>query len=184
MQIQRIVCGVGAVVFGGMVLFGGGQVNAQARSAPPVITTTPDLVDLADLEHRGQPLVEQARSGNGSAGITLAHYSGHYTMLTARTASGGAELHKNWSDFLIVVDGSGTEMTGGTIVDPKTNADGEVRGSTLQGPTAHRLHKGDVLHIPAGTPHQAVMAPGETITIFVIKVQEPATAATTAGAGR
>jgi len=34
------------------------------------------------------------------------------------------------------------------------------------------LHKGDVLHIPAGTPHQAIEAPGQSITIFVIKVEE------------
>ena len=184
MQRQRVVCGIGALLCGGMVLFGCGRVDAQARSAPPVITTTPDLVDLADLAHRGETLIQQARAGNGSAGITLAHFSNSYTMLTARTASGGAELHKHWADYLIVVDGSGTEMTGGTIVNPTTNADGEVRGTTLEAPTAHRLHKGDVLHIPAGTPHQAIMGPGETITIFVIKVAEPTTGAATAPAGR
>ena len=184
MQRQRTICAISAVLCGGMVLFGCGRANAQTRSAPPVITTTPDLLDLADLAHRGQPLIEQARRGNGSAGITLAHYNGHYTMLTARTASGGAELHQHWSDFLVVVDGSGVEMTGGTIVEPKTNPDGEIRGTTLQNPTAHRLHKGDVLHIPAGTPHQAIMAPGESITVFVIKVAEPATGVTTTAAGR
>ncbi|HZQ44135.1 MAG TPA: hypothetical protein VFA99_12845 [Acidobacteriaceae bacterium] len=182
MQRQRIVCGVGAVVCGGMMLFGGARANAQA--AQPAITTAPEVLNFDDLAQRGKALLDQARQGNGSAGITLARYDGHYTMLTARTASGGAELHHNWSDFLIVVDGEGTEMTGGTIVDRKDGPNGETRGKTLEGATPHVLHKGDVIHIPAGTPHQAIEAPGQSITIYVIKVEEPATAMTNTAAGR
>lgn len=185
MQRQRVICGVGAVLCGGMVLLGCGRANAQKPSGQPVITTTPQLLDLAELAERARPLIEQARRGNGSAGITLDHYNGHYTMLTARTATGGAELHQHFADFLIVVDGTGTEMTGGTIVDPQTNPGGEIRGKTLEGATRHILHKGDVLHIPAGTPHQAVEGPGESISIFVIKVEEPASAPmTNTSAGR
>jgi mannose-6-phosphate isomerase-like protein (cupin superfamily) len=184
MQRRKIVCGMGAVLCGGVMLLGCGRAVAQAQPGPPVITTTPELLDFADLAERGKPLLDQARQGNGSAGITLAHYNGHYTMLTARTASGGAELHQHFADFLIVVDGEGTEMTGGTIVDPKTNPGGEIRGKTLEGATPHLLHKGDVIHIPAGTPHQAIEAPGQSITIYVIKVEEPATGMTNTAAGR
>jgi mannose-6-phosphate isomerase-like protein (cupin superfamily) len=181
MRRDRIVCGVGAVVCGGMLLFGAARAAAQTQQ--PAITTTPEVLNFDELAQRGKALLDQARSGSGSAGITLARYNGHYTMLTARTASGGAELHHNWSDFLIVIDGEGTEMTGGTIVDRKDGANGETHGKTLEGATPHVLHKGDVIHIPAGTPHQAIEAPGQTITIFVIKVEEPATA-TNSAAGR
>jgi uncharacterized RmlC-like cupin family protein len=45
------------------------------------------------------------------------------------------------------------------------------------------LHKGDIMHIPAGTPHQSIEAPGQTITIYVIKVAAPETA-TSEAAGR
>ena len=182
MQRQRIVCGVATVVCGGMMLVAGPRAAAQA--AHPAITTTPEVLNFDELAQRGKALLDQAKQGSGSAGITLARYDGHYTMLTARTASGGAELHHNWSDFLIVVDGEGTEMTGGTIVDRKDGANGETRGKTLEGATPHVLHKGDVIHIPAGTPHQAIEAPGQSITIYVIKVEEPATAMTNTAAGR
>jgi quercetin dioxygenase-like cupin family protein len=50
---------------------------------------------------------------------------------------------------------------------------GEVHVTGLEGATPHALHKGDVIHIPAGTPHQAIEAPGQSIIIYVIKVQEP-----------
>jgi quercetin dioxygenase-like cupin family protein len=183
MQRQRTVCGVGAVLCSGMMLFGCGRAVAQ-EAAKPVITTTTEVLNFAELAERGKALVEKARAGGGSAGITLANYKGHYTMLTARTGSGGGELHAHYSDFLIVLDGEGTEMTGGTMVDPKEGANGETRGKTLEGATPHVLHKGDVIHIPAGTPHQAIEAPGQSIIIYVIKVEAPETPMTNTSAGR
>ena len=147
-------------------------------SQRPETQPTPATVDLltpGDVATLGAAQLAKAKeSANGSAGVTLAKYPGHYTMITARSKSGGAEVHAHFSDFLIVVDGEGTELTGGTVVDPKEGADGETRGLRLEGATPHALHKGDVIHITAGTPHQAIEAPGQTITIFVIKVEKPA----------
>jgi mannose-6-phosphate isomerase-like protein (cupin superfamily) len=149
------------------------QNDAATPPAQPVIQGEPEVLNLDALAQQGNALLEKAREGNGTAGITLANYQGHYTMLTARTKSGGSELHKHFADFLFVVAGEGTEMTGGTMLNPKELPDGEVRGTGLEGATAHVLHKGDVIHIPAGIPHQSVEAPEQTITIYVIKVQEP-----------
>lgn len=174
---KTIVVAACGMVFG--VMLGAGRVEAQA--AQPAITTTPEVLNMDQLAQRGKALLQQARNGSGSAGITLARYNGHYTMLTARTASGGAELHGHFADFLFVVDGAGTEMTGGTIVDRKDGPNGEVKGKTLEGATPHVLHKGDVIHIPAGTPHQAIEAPGQSITIYVVKVEEPGAASAAAG---
>jgi mannose-6-phosphate isomerase-like protein (cupin superfamily) len=141
--------------------------------AAPVIVTSPEVLNFDTLAAQGEELLAKARAGNGSSGITLANYKGHYTMLTARTKSGGGELHGHYADFLFVIAGEGTELTGGTMMNPKDLPDGEVRGTGLEGATPHVLHKGDVIHIPAGTPHQAIQAPGQTITIYVIKVRDP-----------
>jgi quercetin dioxygenase-like cupin family protein len=185
MQRRWIFSAMSAVFCAGIMMLGAGQSSAQATTEQPTITTTPEVLNFAELAERGKALLEKARAGSGSAGITLANYRGHYTMLTARTASGGGELHAHYSDFLIVLDGEGTEMTGGTMVDPKEGPNGEVRGKTLEGATPHVLHKGDLIHIPAGTPHQAIEAPGQSIIIYVIKVEAPeATMMTTRPAGR
>ena len=134
-----------------------------------------DLLTSGDFAALGLTQLAKAKqSESGSAALTLEKYPGHYTMITARTKSGGAEVHAHFSDFLIVVNGEGTELIGGTVVDPKEVADGETRGLRLEGATPHALRKGDVIHIAAGTPHQAIEAPGQTITIFVIKVEKPA----------
>ncbi|NYF89309.1 hypothetical protein RBB79_07140 [Tunturiibacter empetritectus] len=151
---------------------------SQATTPGAVTQAQVGLVDLltpSDVATRGAEQLEKAKaSANGSSGVTLEKYPAHYTMITARAKSGGAEVHAYYSDFLIVVDGEGTELTGGTVVDAKEGENGETRGSHLEGATAHVLHKGDILHITAGTPHQAIEGPGQTITIFVIKVEKPA----------
>lgn len=184
MHTPNILRSAAVMLCGGLTLLACAPLAAQSQAAPATITTTPEVLNLSELAQRGKALLDQAKNSSGSAGITLGHYNGHYTMLTARTASGGAELHQRYSDFLIVLDGEGTEMTGGTIVDRKDGPNGETRGKTLEGATAHQLHKGDIIHIPAGTPHQAIEAPGQTITIYVIKVEAPSTGLTTTSAGR
>ena len=135
--------------------------SAQSAPAPtpPVIQTQPEVLNFDALAQQGKELLEKAKAGSGSAGITLAEYNGHHTMLTARTKSGGAEQHTHFADFLIVVDGEGTELTGGTIVDRKDGPNGEIHGTKLEGATEHVLHKGDVIHIPAGTPHLPNLVP-------------------------
>jgi mannose-6-phosphate isomerase-like protein (cupin superfamily) len=169
--MTAMVCGVFASAAALMASPQSGAGNPPVPAAP-VIQTQPEVLNLDALAERGKTLLEKARAGSGSAGMTLANYKGHYTMLTARTQSGGAELHKHFADFLMVIDGEGTELTGGTMLNAKELPGGEVRGTGLQGATPHLLHKGDVIHIPAGTPHQAIEAPGQTITIYVIMVQE------------
>jgi mannose-6-phosphate isomerase-like protein (cupin superfamily) len=169
---------LGAALISATVLLPHPQKDATPPPpAAPAMVTSPEVLNLDALAAQGEQLLAKARAGNGSTAITLANYKGHYTMLTARTKSGGGELHQHYADFLFVIAGEGTELTGGTMLNPKDLPDGEVRGTGLDGATPHILHKGDVIHIPAGTPHQAIEAPGQTITIYVIKVREPETQA-------
>ena len=166
-----VMCSVMMGVTSGHVIAQTGPANPTVP-ASPAIQMQPEVLNLDVLAEQGKALLVKARAGNGSAGVTLAKYKGHYTMLTARAKSGGGELHKHFADFLFVIDGEGTELIGGTMVGAKELPDGEVRGTALERATPRMLHKGDVIHIPAGTPHQAIEAPGQTITIYVIKAQE------------
>jgi mannose-6-phosphate isomerase-like protein (cupin superfamily) len=164
---------IGAVFAGAAFLFPRAQKDPALPPAQPTIQTQPEVLNLDALAQQGNALLEKARQGNGTTAITLASYSGHYTMLTARTQSGGSELHHHFADFLFVLAGEGTELTGGKMLNPRELPDGEVRGTGLDGATAHALHKGDVIHIPADIPHQSIEAPGQSIIIYVIKVQQP-----------
>ena len=108
----------------------------------------------------------------GGASIKLTQYSNHFTMLAYHSRSGGAEVHENLADFFVIVKGSATLLSGGAVVDPKTTAPGEILGASLTGATSRPLHAGDIVHIPAGTPHQLILKKGQSLTYYVIKVRE------------
>jgi mannose-6-phosphate isomerase-like protein (cupin superfamily) len=124
------------------------------------------------LLERAQHLRQLAARDGGSASETLDKYPHHYTMLAFRSQDGGSELHQNFADMFTILDGHVTLVTGGEIVDPKTTAPGEIRGASVKGGVRQELKPGDVVHIPAGTPHQMLVADGETVTYFVVKIEE------------
>ncbi len=125
-----------------------------------------------ELLVRAQHLRELAAHGDGSASETLEKYPHHYTMLAFRDKSGSGELHENFADFFTILDGHATLITGGELVDAKTTAPGELRGSSVKGGAQQELKAGDEVHIPAGMAHQMLLRQGETLTYFVVKVEE------------
>jgi mannose-6-phosphate isomerase-like protein (cupin superfamily) len=140
---------------------------ASAKAQSPSV----DQLTQAQLSEMAQKLEAEAKA-SGGASTKIADYPNHYTMIALREKSGGAEIHENFADFFFVVQGHATLVSNGSVVDPKTVSAGEIRGASLQGGTQQKLNQGDVIHIPAGVSHQMLLAQGETITYFVIKVKE------------
>ena len=141
--------------------------NAQAMKT--------DHWSKAELLERAKHLQQKAAEGDGSASETLEKYPHHYTMLAYRRSSGGGELHQHFADIFYILDGHATLLTGGQVVDQKTTAAGEIRCKSGEGAARQEVRSGDVVHIPAGMPHQMLLSQGETITYFVIKVEETGT---------
>jgi len=117
-------------------------------------------------------LAEKAKQ-SGSSGSTLGDYTSHALKLSSRTASGGAEVHAHFDDVIVVTEGSATLITGGTVVAPQTGADGETKGTSIQNGSSQKISVGDIIHIPAGTPHQMLINSGVLFSAFVVKVKEP-----------
>jgi len=69
-----------------------------------------------------------------------------------------ALIHDRVTETYYIVSGSGTIVTGGTLGDPKptdlsrVNA-GMSQTGTRQGGESRRVKAGDIIIIPAGTPH-------------------------------
>lgn len=126
----------------------------------------------AQIKARARALLEQAKTApTGVAFETIDDFPGYHMMIVARDKTGPAETHANWADVMIVLDGEATEVTGGTMVDGKLDpTTGETRGASVEGGTRTKIAKGDVLNIPPGMPHWAILAPGKTLTAYVVKV--------------
>lgn len=86
-----------------------------------------------------------------------------------RDKAGQVEVHDKETDVIYVIDGNATFVTGGTMVGGKVTKPGQHLGSNIEGGESHQLTKGDVIVVPAGTPHWFKEVP-QSVSYFVVKV--------------
>jgi mannose-6-phosphate isomerase-like protein (cupin superfamily) len=134
-------------------------------------TSKAEVFSSSEIHDKMAQSAEQAKA-KGSGGVVLGNYGSHTIQLSARTASGGAEVHAHFDDVMLVTEGSATLVTGGTVVDGHTNSEGETHGTSIKDGVSRTVSVGDVIHVPAGTPHQLLITPGTPYTALVIKVKE------------
>lgn len=146
-------------------LLSGVMAHAQNTS------TKVDHYSAQDIQKQLADLAPKAKD-SGSSGSTLGDYSNHQIKLSLRTTSGGSESHVHFVDIFFVTQGKATLITGGTIENPKSIGDGEMQGSGIQGGHTETISVGDVVHIPAGTPHQIKIEKGTLYSAIVIKVKQ------------
>ena len=129
------------------------------------------LWKAADIAAKGKTLAQKLDAQKVASEV-IATEGNRKFMVAHREGSGLAEWHEKEADVMYISAGAVTMVYGGTIIDEKTTAAGEKRGSSIKGGTEAKLGAGDVLHIPAKVPHQMILAPGAQVTYFVTKVVE------------
>jgi mannose-6-phosphate isomerase-like protein (cupin superfamily) len=130
-----------------------------------------EVIPAAQIQGQLAQLAQQART-TGSGGATLGDYGTHAIKLSERTASGGAEIHAHFDDVMLVMDGKAELVTGGELIAAHNGANGESTGSGIRNGTSQHIGPGDLVHIPAGVPHQLIIDPGTSYSALVIKVRE------------
>lgn len=87
-------------------------------------------------------------------GAVLFDQGVNYMIHTSRRVGPGkAEVHTRDTDLIYVLEGSATFVTGGRVVDGASTAPDEIRGASIADGETRTLGKGDVIIVPAGTPH-------------------------------
>jgi mannose-6-phosphate isomerase-like protein (cupin superfamily) len=144
-------------------------------AALPLVAAEPAGIVVwrgADLKGYSQKLAPRVNERK-LALENLASFGSYSALVAHRQADGESELHEGQADIFVVQDGAATVVLGGEIVGGRTTAPGEVRGTSISGGQKHALVAGDVVHIPARTPHQVLVAPGQQFTYLVFKVDAP-----------
>jgi len=133
----------------------------------PLVGTALLVVALALVMAAVRPLAAEGTAGavryfraenvakSFAEGAVLdARTGANYMIHTSRrTAPGLAEVHTQDTDLIHVLEGSAMFVTGGRVVSPKQTAEDEIRGESIAGGETRVLAKGDVIIVPAGTPH-------------------------------
>jgi len=121
---------------------------AAAAPAPP-----PEKLRTSAAEV--QALMAQAKAehtNQANIGKNLIRLAPYTATLENRFAVGPAAIHETEAELFYVVEGSGTLVTGGTLVNP-TKTPGNVSGTAIEGGQSQEVAKGDFYVIPQGVPH-------------------------------
>lgn len=92
-------------------------------------------------------------------------------VLANRREAGKVEYHDHTNHIFIMVEGEATLVTGGTMVDPKRTKPDQMVAESLEGGETHHLTKGDVITIPAKTPHWWKEVPTKTVAYYAVNIE-------------
>ncbi|PYR29169.1 MAG: hypothetical protein DMF92_12515 [Acidobacteria bacterium] len=92
-------------------------------------------------------------------------------VLAQRRTAGEVEMHEKTNHVFIIVEGEATFVTGGTPVDARETAPNQRRAASVQGGQTYHLTKGDVITIPAKTPHWFKEVPTKTIAYYAVNTE-------------
>ena len=105
-------------------------------------------------------------------GGAIAKGTGYSVSASKRTESGQVEVHEKETDIFHVMEGEATLVTGGKMIGGKQSKPEQWIGTSIEGGVTYHLSKGDVVTIPAGTPHWFKDVP-KLISYYVVKVIKP-----------
>ena len=91
-------------------------------------------------------------------------------VLAMRREAGEVEYHDRTNHVFILVDGEATMVVGGTMVDARRTAPDQMRAPSLNGGVTYHLTKGDVITIPAKTPHWFKEVPTKTVAYYAVNM--------------
>jgi mannose-6-phosphate isomerase-like protein (cupin superfamily) len=92
-------------------------------------------------------------------------------VLANRRGAGQVEYHEHTNHIFIMVEGEATFITGGTMVGAKRTSPDQMVATSIDGGETHHLSKGDVITIPAKTPHWWKEVPTKTAAYYAVNIE-------------
>ena len=125
----------------------------------PVAGRAPAASKLFNLASDLPAMIEKARAAVATSprffgGDTILALPPYRMGLEYRSPKGIASVHKNDGEFMLVLEGEGVIVAGGTVVNPKDTG-ANIDGDEIAGGTDFRMKKGDFIFVPKGVPHLA-----------------------------
>jgi mannose-6-phosphate isomerase-like protein (cupin superfamily) len=102
----------------------------------------------------------------------LAAASNYNVNVLRRAEAGTPEFHLTRTHVFFIQDGEATFVTGGSFEGQKEISPGEIRGTSIANGTVMQLRKGDVVVVPAATPHWFREVRPQ-ITYYSVNIDQP-----------
>jgi len=124
------------------------------------------------LQQMERELSAEAKKDAHHLGLRrLGDFENDLFLFAHREADGQPEWHETQADVFVVESGTATLLVGGTMVGAEVTEPHEKRNGTIQGGVRRKMSPGDIIRIPAKTPHQVLLDGAHEFTYFVVKVK-------------
>jgi len=141
---------------------------AQQAAAPSTVFMNDkeimSLIDKAKADRKGDAAV------TAEPILLLAPYR---VQLEYRPGNAPAAVHEKDAELMVVLEGTGNILTDGKLVEEKRVNANNLSGSSIANGVSHNVVKGDMILIPANTPHQVIPSGGAPIVLMTMHVPFP-----------
>jgi len=118
---------------------------AQKGNAPAA-----PMISAAEV----QALEAKQPSDKNTTGQQMLKLGPYSINMEHRVMGQAAAIHEKEAELFYVIDGSGTIVTGGKLVDEKRTNEANLTGTSVQGGVSKKISKGDWILVPENVPHQ------------------------------
>jgi mannose-6-phosphate isomerase-like protein (cupin superfamily) len=148
---------------------------AASISAPASAAQNAAQLFMANKDIMG--LIEKAKADRKDNAPLVAEpilsMAPYRAQLEYRPGTSPAALHEKDAELMVVLQGTGTIVTGGTLVDEKRNNANNRGGPSIANGKSQQVGVGDMLMVPANTPHQVIPGGGQPIVLMTLHVADP-----------
>jgi mannose-6-phosphate isomerase-like protein (cupin superfamily) len=114
--------------------------KSAAQAGPPEMKTYTSSANV-------QALIAQKKAGPL---LAAAPYS---VNMEYRATVGPAAVHEREAEIFYIIEGTGTLVTGGKLVNETRTSPTNLSGTAVAGGSSRTVSKGDFILVPEGTPH-------------------------------
>ncbi len=117
-----------------------------AQQAPPAAAPPPGSPALYKSDAELMAALKEATARAGMQTGAISNTDQYRINVIRRTQSGAPLTHAGNTELHYIIEGSATVVTSGKVVRDSS-------GATVEGGISRRVTKGDVILVPADTPH-------------------------------
>lgn len=146
-----------------------GVAAACAQTSPAQATDPSGFASGADVQAQLREMLATMKPDQGFMWRPLVRDGATVAAIEIWKKPGRPAVHPAEAEYAIVLEGSGTLVSGGAMADSKVKNANLIEGSQIEGGVTRTLGPGDIILIPAGVPHWFGIT-GDRLVLLGIKL--------------
>lgn len=137
---------------------------SRAEAADPT-----GFASAADVQAQLRGMLAEMKPDQGFMWRPLVRDGATVAAIEIWKKPGRPAVHPDQAEYAIVLEGAGTLVSGGALVEPNVKNATLTEGSRIEGGATRSLGPGDVILVPAGVPHGFGIT-GDRLVLLGIKL--------------